>query len=168
MRALLLALNQSQIACNGQRYIPAGDIRVYGGPIFYLILQIVGLYAFLVAYDGGYFAGFGTQIAGVVTFWKRGSIQRGRNDPEKTGYSRNPPADVVAEIARTEGSTDDALKILHISKEFGRSKQPVVDDVTFGIKYGEVYASLGPNGAGKVRFHPLTAFEVRPINLISI
>lgn len=151
IRALLLALNQSQIACSGQAYLPTGSPQVYGGPICLLILQIAGLFTFLVAYDGGHLAGTGTRIADTLFFWKRKQRHSGRRgDPEKVAFRHSPPADVLSETKRAEDSQDDALRVLHLSKRFGRSKEPVVDDMTFGVKHGEVYASLGPNGAGKV------------------
>lgn len=55
LRALLLALNQSQLLCRNQLFVsyPA-DITVYGGPISYLILQSLAFYTFLVLHDSGW------------------------------------------------------------------------------------------------------------------
>ncbi len=40
-----------------------------------------------------------------------------------------------------------AVEALHISKTFRTVK--AVDDVSFAVEYGEIFALLGPNGAGK-------------------
>jgi len=55
-------------------------------------------------------------------------------------------AAVLAEIQRTENSTD-SLRVQHIHKTFGSNH--AVNDITFGIPQGQVFALLGPNGAGK-------------------
>ena len=39
------------------------------------------------------------------------------------------------------------IKVEHLVKEFGDFK--AVDDVSFDVEAGEIFAFLGPNGAGK-------------------
>src|SRR4051812_25692218 len=39
------------------------------------------------------------------------------------------------------------IKVEHLSKKFG--EVPAVDDVSFDVAAGEIFAFLGPNGAGK-------------------
>lgn len=54
--------------------------------------------------------------------------------------------DVSTECSRVE-SCQDELRIVHVSKSFGATI--AVQDVTFGVPEGEIFALLGPNGAGK-------------------
>jgi ABC-type uncharacterized transport system ATPase subunit len=56
-------------------------------------------------------------------------------------------SDVDAEKMRVVSSEVDLLRLLNVSKKFG--KNIAVDDVTFGLRSGEIMALLGPNGAGK-------------------
>lgn len=44
-------------------------------------------------------------------------------------------------------STGDILVLEHVCKSFGA--RPVVQDVSFSVKEGEIFGFLGPNGAGK-------------------
>ena len=48
---------------------------------------------------------------------------------------------------RGELSDDDIIRAEHLVKSFG--KLIAVDDLTFGVRRGEIYGFLGPNGAGK-------------------
>jgi ABC-type multidrug transport system ATPase subunit len=41
------------------------------------------------------------------------------------------------------------IKITNVTKYYGRSKIPAVDDLSLTIQPGEVYGLLGANGAGK-------------------
>ena len=43
--------------------------------------------------------------------------------------------------------TEYAIEVKNLSKVFGKLK--AVDNVTFNVKKGEIFAFLGPNGAGK-------------------
>lgn len=132
LRSLLLTLNQSQILCRDQEYVSyAGDITAYGSPILYLVLQTVFLYAYLVWHDSG---------LSIAALYQRNHV----SDEEKEADMLDD--EVSAEVHRTERS-EDGLRVLHLSKRFG--KETAVDNVTFGVQHGEVFALLGPNGAGK-------------------
>ena len=170
VRALLLALNQSLIVCDGTGWMAPSAAGSYGGVIGYLVLQVMGLYAFLVMYDGGWFAGWRLNPVVVVKSLLRRNaggkvLSAGHGkDLEKTLPSHQAqPADVLAEIQRTEDPTTTlALRVQHLTKRFSRAKEPAVDDLTFGIAPGEVYASLGPNGAGKTTTIDLIRGNLKP------
>lgn len=63
-------------------------------------------------------------------------------------------------MARTQKSEDDGLRVLHLTKTFGR--ETVLEDVTFGVRHGEVFALLGPNGAGKSTTISLIRGDFKP------
>ena len=71
------------------------------------------------------------------------------------------PADeeIAEELVRVN-SSNDGLRVLHLTKSFG----PVtaVENLTFGIKRGEVFALLGPNGAGKSTTISLIRGDIQP------
>ena len=47
----------------------------------------------------------------------------------------------------TERTSDPILRVEHLTKKF--AKFTAVDNISFSIKKGEIFAFLGPNGAGK-------------------
>jgi len=47
----------------------------------------------------------------------------------------------------TEGPAEVILRLDHVTKRFGGLV--AVNDVSFDVKKGEVFALIGPNGAGK-------------------
>lgn len=49
--------------------------------------------------------------------------------------------------AEVTASTDAALAIAHLHKNYARTV--AVDDLSFDVRYGEIFGLLGPNGAGK-------------------
>lgn len=136
-RALFLATNLFSTACDGNELSTRpGAMTAYGGPILYLIIQCVVLFGLLLWFDGG----------------SVGSSFR-RLFERKTHVETDHEVDeeVASELRRVTASSgkveDDGLRIMHLTKSFG--KNTAVDNVTFGIKRGEVFALLGPNGAGK-------------------
>ncbi|KAF3359886.1 Nucleolar protein 56 [Verticillium dahliae VDG1] len=70
--------------------------------------------------------------------------------------------EVAKELTRVTSTQngDDGLKVTHVTKSFG--KNTAVDNVTFGIKRGEVFACLGPNGAGKSTLISLIRGDLKP------
>ena len=84
---------------------------------------------------------------GILLWAESGSLWRGKlkrhNQPDRSSKGGE---DVIAEAA-TVANSNDALRVLNISKSFGHNK--VVDDVTIGVPSDTIFALLGPNGAGK-------------------
>lgn len=144
IRSLFLALNIFSTTCSGKEIASyPGGILQYGGPILYLILQIFFLFAVLLWYDSG-----------SVLAWYR----RVRKQPANAQVVASDD-DIVEELARVS-SSNDGLRVLNLTKSFG----PVtaVEDMTFGIKRGEVFALLGPNGAGKSTTISLIRGDIQP------
>jgi ABC-2 type transport system ATP-binding protein len=44
---------------------------------------------------------------------------------------------------------DSMIQVSHLTKRYKKSTVPAVDDISFDVKPGELFAFLGPNGAGK-------------------
>ncbi|KAL9064141.1 MAG: hypothetical protein Q9157_007942 [Trypethelium eluteriae] len=145
LRALLLTLNEFSLLCDGGDTVAsyAGGIKVFGGPILYLLLQAMALFTFLIWYDSGYKPSF--------------LLKHRNEDVEEDTESHEP--EILDELTRVKTS-NDGLRVLHVSKTFGRTT--AVQDVTFGVKRGEVFALLGPNGAGKSTTISLVRGDLRP------
>ena len=44
---------------------------------------------------------------------------------------------------------DPIISVQHLTKRYKKSTTPAVDDISFDVGAGELFAFLGPNGAGK-------------------
>src|SRR3954453_19545298 len=53
-----------------------------------------------------------------------------------------------------------AIRVAHLVKQFGDIK--AVDDISFEVKAGEIFAFLGPNGAGKSTTISMLTTMLRP------
>ena len=149
IRALFVSLNIFSIICKDRSVAskPNG-ITIYGGSILYLIIQAVILFIILVWWDSG---------SAIGSFFRR----RAFKSEDAEGID-SKDEEISAELARVDTSTDDGLRVLHISKSFGRNR--AVQDVSFGVKRGEVFALLGPNGAGKSTTISMIRGDIRPSN----
>ena len=157
VRALFVSLNIFSAACSDEELNPnPGSFLAYGGPIMYLVLQSAAYFLFLVLYDSG----------AVVSWFKRMRRSRGVYDDHHPNTSDE---EVAAELVRvttslsataTRGAdgrmsmpnastarSQDGLRVVHLTKQFGNLT--AVDNISFGVQRGEVFALLGPNGAGK-------------------
>ncbi|KAL5122051.1 hypothetical protein ACEQ8H_000268 [Pleosporales sp. CAS-2024a] len=146
LRTQLLSLNSFSVLCDGNR-IPSypGALRVYGGPILYLLVQAILLFIALVWWDSGYRPAF---------------LDREKSRQQHSEESADKvPAAVAAEMTRAEQSKD-SLRALHLHKTFGSNH--AVHDITFGIPQGQVFALLGPNGAGKSTTISLLRGDMHP------
>ncbi|KAL2194308.1 hypothetical protein P885DRAFT_43208 [Corynascus similis CBS 632.67] len=146
VRALFVALNLFSTACDGQQLAsnPGGMVQ-YGGPILYLIVQTVLMFLLLIWADGGN-AGFS-----LWRMFKRSAPPSQSDAGERAAISDE---EVANELVRVKSSATnpaaphtDGLRVINLTKTFGNNI--AVDNVTFGVPHGEVFALLGPNGAGK-------------------
>lgn len=132
LRSLLLTFNEFSLLCRDRSIASyPGSITVYGGPILYLILQSVLLLLFLVLYDSG---------------WRPAFLGRKLSKAKEVEESESVDDDVYAEAMRVDDCKDE-LRVSRVSKVYGDNR--AVDDISFGVPKGEIFALLGPNGAGK-------------------
>jgi ATP-binding cassette subfamily A (ABC1) protein 3 len=139
LKALIVSLNLFAVLCEGNppaKSTTPGAFNLYGGPILFLIAQIAVMFSFLVWSDHRFSLG---------KLKKRSVKEIPRDQERRVGFVER---EVVEEEARVMRETD-GLKVLHTDKVFkslGQKKVQAVDDLTFGVKQGEVFALVGPNG----------------------
>ncbi|KAL2809734.1 hypothetical protein BJX63DRAFT_344492 [Aspergillus granulosus] len=148
LRALFTSLNVFSILCRGpagrEMASYPGEIGLYGGPILYLTCQSIFLFALLVWIEGGS---------------PKFSWLRPKSKPQDVEEKEPADRDIAEEAARV-ASMKDNLRLLHINKTF--KKFVAVEDITFGVGTGEVFALLGPNGAGKTTTISLIRGDIQP------
>jgi ATPase subunit of ABC transporter with duplicated ATPase domains len=108
------------------------SLNKYGGPILYLVLQSVALFAVLFWVDSG-----------SVLFQK---LRRAHAEITSTEVDRPSKEDVDLEAA-TASQPSNLLQVLDATKSYGSNL--AVDRLTFGVGPGNVFCMVGPNGAGK-------------------
>ncbi|OAA79670.1 ABC transporter-like protein [Akanthomyces lecanii RCEF 1005] len=143
VRALLVGLNAGGLGCSNGGIKQMGAMDAYGGPILYLVLQVIWLGILSVWVDGG------LPYIPLLHLFKRKhtTAASSTSGTELQDLAATGQDDVRAEATRTLGTDSDLLRVLNVTKRFGSNV--AVDDVTFGLSPGEVLALLGPNGAGK-------------------
>lgn len=135
MQALFVTFNMFGILCGfGTQIQYMGDIRAFGGPILYLIVQSVLMFLFLVLWDSGKFE--------KLRF-------RNRKKSKSNSSSDDTPDPIIGQANELQIRDDiaDGLVVNDVSKKYG--DQTVVSHVSFDVKSGDCFALLGPNGAGK-------------------
>lgn len=140
-RAVFVVLNMFSVSCDGEEFASnPGAMKLYGGPITYLIFQSLFLFGLLLWWDSGRFR---------LRIWgsRKVKVKSSSEEEHELGTLGAEKRFISEEVSRV-GSSDDGLKVVHLTKSFGRN-MVAVDDVTFGVPRGEVFALLGPNGAGK-------------------
>lgn len=146
IRGLFVALNVFSVLCEGNQIASyPGKITLYGGPILYLIGQSFFLFGVLLWWDSG-------------SVWAR--IRRKQYKTEDAEEADSLDDDIAAEVKRVSAAPDDGLRVQHITKAYGSNV--AVQDITFGVKRGEVFALLGPNGAGKSTTISLIRGDILP------
>ncbi|GKT41564.1 ATP-binding cassette sub-family A member 3 [Colletotrichum spaethianum] len=147
-RAILVGLNTFSLACSGTGFGYSGALNAYGGPILYLVIQAIILFSILLYNDSG------NKIP-VFLRRKRSSIAGLVQTQE------NP--EIANELLRVQSTgNDDGLQVKHLTKSFGDFT--AVENVSFGVRHGEVFALLGPNGAGKSTTMSLIRGDIQPSN----
>ncbi|KAF4959511.1 hypothetical protein FSARC_10716 [Fusarium sarcochroum] len=149
LRALFITTNLFSTACEGFEVTdnPSGMLY-YGGPILYLILQSLILFGLLIWLDTG---SAGAPIRGLFHGSKKAESDEELVDEDII--------DELNEVTRN-AEREHGLRVMHLTKSFHRNT--AVDNVTFGIKRGEVFALLGPNGAGKSTTISLIRGDIKP------
>ncbi|KAI7775900.1 hypothetical protein LA080_006110 [Diaporthe eres] len=168
LRSLLLTLNEFSLLCRDTSIASyPGALTVFGGPILYLIIQALFLFTVLVWWDSGYKPTFLTNISRRLRHRKPTVKDTDTEDDAALSTSASStmtdPA-VATEIKRIDAQSTpdtDSLRVQHLHKLFGRTNH-AVQDVTFGVPRGQVFALLGPNGAGKSTTISLVRGDVRP------
>ncbi|KAG1813914.1 uncharacterized protein BJ212DRAFT_1274572 [Suillus subaureus] len=152
MRAAFVSVNLFSLLCNGTTPVTTGslgDILRYGGPIVYLIVYGLILFAILVWVDSGSI---------IPRRFLNTKGRRVQMDKLQANFEANRQ-DVAAE-ARAVAHSSDALRLLHLTKTFGGNK--VVDDVSYGVSRDTIFAMLGPNGAGKTTTFNMIRGDIVP------
>ncbi|UNI22712.1 hypothetical protein JDV02_008574 [Purpureocillium takamizusanense] len=153
MRALFISTNLFATACDGQQLSQKPTSFVmYGGPITYLVVQCIVLFGLVLWIDGG---SVGSMLRGVLE--RRG---RRRAEAARDGCEDEMAIELTRVTSGGGGNHEDGLRVMHLTKSFG--KNTAVDNVTFGVKRGEVFALLGPNGAGKSTTISLIRGDLKP------
>jgi ATP-binding cassette, subfamily A (ABC1), member 3 len=143
VRSMFVTLNIFSLTCRDRQLASyPGEITLYGGPILYLIVQFFLLSGLLLWLESG------PKIPQLRARFKLEDSEQMHNTDED-----------VTELERVS-SSNDGLRVLHVTKAFGKSV--AVEDVTFGVRKGEVFALLGPNGAGKTTTISLIRGDLRP------
>ncbi|EXJ93852.1 hypothetical protein A1O1_02245 [Capronia coronata CBS 617.96] len=143
-RALFVSLNVFSVTCRDRKLASyAGSMTTFGGPILYLVVQSFFLFGLLLWWDSGP---------------SLRQIYRRQQEAEVEEKDAVEP-EVTSELTRVSSSRD-GLRVLHLTKRFG--KNIAVDNVTFGVPRGEVFALLGPNGAGKSTTISLIRGDIQP------
>ncbi|PNY28080.1 Retinal-specific ATP-binding cassette transporter [Tolypocladium capitatum] len=158
MRALFISTNLFSTACDGQHISTSpGSFLMFGGPISYLVAQCVVLFALLLWFDSG---SVGSSVRGLFERRRRATERHGGGGGGGGGGGEEE--EMANELSRVTsgGAHEDGLRVMHLTKAFG--KNTAVDDVTFGVKRGEVFALLGPNGAGKSTTISIIRGDLRP------
>lgn len=114
---------------------PWSDIFFFGGPILYMVVQILVTFGILVYVDSG---------SPIPAFFRRKRSSHAISSVEKEAS-----VDVLEEKERLNRGSADALQVNGLRKRYSGADKFAVDDVTFGVAEGTTFALIGPNGAGK-------------------
>ncbi|EAN96787.1 putative ABC transporter [Trypanosoma cruzi] len=122
------------------------------------------------------------RIQRVKWFFTRMSCSKRKNKKSSNQNADAPPSapcichqreanmNIDASVAREEeevcrnetGRIEDCITLQHITKKYGGTHRPALDDLSLGVHKGEIMALLGLNGAGKTTAVGILAGEVVP------
>lgn len=144
MRAMFISMNLFSTTCEGPvlSQNPAGMDR-FGGPILYLVIQSVAYFLFLLWHESD---------SGMTIFRTSRQKRVGTDDIEMD--------DDLGRETEKAAVDSDGLRVVHLTKSFG--KYTAVDNLSFSIQRGEVFALLGPNGAGKSTTISMIRGDIKP------
>ncbi|KAA1477252.1 P-loop containing nucleoside triphosphate hydrolase protein [Dentipellis sp. KUC8613] len=161
MRAAFVSVNLFSLLCSHSEPITTsafGSILRYGGPIAYLIVYGITLFIVLVWVDSG------SILPRNLTPHRRPHSRRSSADLDAFESDEAKMQQGVEDEVEKVAESDDALRVLHVSKTFGRGRaaEKVVDDVSLGVARDTIFALLGPNGAGKTTTFNIIRGDVVP------
>jgi ABC-type multidrug transport system ATPase subunit len=137
LRAAFVSVNIFSLRCDGRGNPTTrsyGDMRLFGAPIIYMIVQGILAFLLLVWFDSNR----------PMPHW----LRRKRKVSKETS-AQHLSEDVLEEKNRIDNDASDALIVNSLTKQFPGTTKPSVDNVTFGVDTGQNFALIGPNGAGK-------------------
>ena len=138
VRSLIISMNLFNSLCrDNSSTMPtyAGEFKLFGAPILYLFGQSLIMFGILMTVDHKWTAGWFTR----------------KVKPTDSEDQPTREKEVSDEIERVATATD-GLRAQHLTRYYkSKTQGPIkaVDDLTFGVQKGEVFAVVGPNGAGK-------------------
>lgn len=151
VRALFVSMNLLSTLCRGTPPRMAtypGEMRLYGAPIVYLLGQSVIMFSIIMIHDHGW-----------ASNWFKRTIPAKDSENQETREK-----EVSDEIERVATATN-GLRAQHLTRAYKSRTQgnlTAVDDLTLGVKKGEVFAVVGPNGAGKSTTIGMLRGEILP------
>jgi ABC-type multidrug transport system ATPase subunit len=151
MRAAFVSINLFDLLCDGVTTVTPsslGSIAKFGGPILYLLLYGLFLFAVLV------FAESGSILPRHLVSPRRRELTARRNT-----LLQSPKQDITA-AASAFPASHEALRIQNVTKSFGETK--AVDDVSLCVSRDTVFALLGPSGAGKTVTFSMVSGDINP------
>ncbi|KAF4611855.1 hypothetical protein D9613_004347 [Agrocybe pediades] len=146
IRAILVSVNLFSLDCDSTHVadeLSVLSMKKFGGPILYLSLYSLLLFAILVL------IGPGSRRGHLKMFKTRTSTEKGLPPSADDTASK----DIVL-------PSDDFLRVVNVTKSFKGRK--VTDDVSISVPKDAIFALLGPNGAGKTTTFNIIRGDVSP------
>lgn len=157
VRALFVSLNLFSTSCSGEAFdTNPGGITLYGGSILYLIVQTFVYFGLVLWFDSGDVAATLYQLSLKLRRRKAQVVARSAKGGDD---ARVGEPTIVLDLPGVEDGAC-GLRVDHVTKTFGH--YTAVDNVSFTIGHGEVFALLGPNGAGKSTTISMVRGDVKP------